>query len=77
MADRLWPHSLSAAACPHCVPLSESSVWVEDRLALRSESLTWMYGLGVSPLTELNYHPPAAPVCHMHPSQSQRERDMG
>lgn len=22
MADRLWPHSLSAAACPHCVPLS-------------------------------------------------------
>lgn len=22
MADRLWPHSLPAAACPHCVPLS-------------------------------------------------------
>lgn len=44
MADRLWPHSLSAAACPHCVPLSESSVWVEDRPALQSECLTWMYG---------------------------------
>lgn len=33
MADRLWPHSHSAAACPHCVPLLGSSVWVEDRLA--------------------------------------------
>lgn len=79
MADRLWPHSLSAAACPHCVPLSESSVWVEDRLALQSECLTWMYGLGVYPLTELNYHPPAIPSCHMHPSLSGgkgRERDV-
>lgn len=79
MADRLWPHSLSAAACPHCVPLSESSVWVEDRLALQSECLTWMYGLGVYPLTKLNYHPPATPSCNMYPSlkrrRGERERE--
>lgn len=53
MADRLWPHSLSAAACPHCVPLWRRSVWVEDRLALQSEWLTRMYGLGVYLLTDL------------------------
>lgn len=80
MADRLWPHSLTTAACPHCVPLSERSVWVEDRLALQSECLTWMYGLGVYPLTESSYHPPATPSCHMHPlSEGEREgeRDTG
>lgn len=79
MADRLWPHSLSAAACTHCVPLSESSVWVEDRLALQSECLTWMYGLGVYPITKPNYHPPATPSCHIHTSlrggESEMERD--
>lgn len=47
MADRLWPHSLSAAACPHCVPtLGGGRVWVEDRPALQKCSLTWMYGQG-------------------------------
>lgn len=75
MADRLWPHSLSAAASSHCVPLSESSMWVEDRLALQSECLTWMYGLGVYPLSELNYHPPAIPCCHMHPSRREGKRE--
>lgn len=74
-ADRLWPHSLTTAACPHCAPLSERSVWVEDRLALQTECLSWMYGLGVYPLTKLNYHPPATPSCHMHPSLSGRNDD--
>lgn len=73
MADSLWPHSLTNAACPHCVPLSERSMWVEDRLALQSECLTWMYGLGVHPLTKLNYHPPGTPSCHMHPSLTERD----
>lgn len=78
MADRLWPHSLSAAACPHCVPLTQSSMWVEDRPVLQSERLTWMYGLRVYPLTEQNYRTPAIPRCHMHPSLREgrgRERE--
>lgn len=62
MADRLWPHSLSAAACPHCVPLSGSSAWVEDGRP------TWTYGPRVSPLAGRHYHPPAIPGCPMHPS---------
>lgn len=81
MADRLWPHSLSSAACPHCVPLSERGVWVEveDRLTLDSECLTRMYGLGEYLLIELNCHPPASLHWHMHPPQrgeeTGRERD--
>lgn len=63
--------------CPHSL---HSNVWVEDKLPLQTECLTWMYGLrvGVHPLHELNYHPPAIPCCHMHPRwEGERDTDRG
>lgn len=67
MADRLWPHSLSAAACPHCVLLSESSVWVEDRLALEKwmpDMDAWAGGVSLSLSPSLSHQAKLSSTCN-------------
>lgn len=76
MADRLWPHSLSAAACPHCVPLSAQQRVGGGQTASPNsmpDMDVWVVGGGAfAPRAELSS------TCHMHPRwEGERDTDQG
>lgn len=77
MADRLWPHSLTTAACPHCVPLSEREAcgWKTDSLSKVNAWRGW-----ISPnWTIIHLQLPAATCILLRESEKKktgRERGM-